>query len=325
MGKDDSLIISVLLNNLGKEKIKSKKQAIRESFNKIDLGVVKVTIEEIIHNTGRAVLVDKEILDSIKRKLGENLDTLIYMLKENPMTLEFASEQFKDNEDVVKLAVYENPEAMQFASKRLKQSKELAIFFAKTYRVEALKYVGPWLKNDGELALKLVKENGFAYQYLSERLKNLRLLVGKALKTSPSLFFDLPWKYRSDLKLANIASERDFHCYKAVTPNIKNNKTLALKVIHYNYRLYPYLSKKMREDKDIINQYKNEVKEFENNEEYREAKIDIDAYLCANLFNTKLLFMKDEEEVKKFIKRYSLDKEQEESLLRLADEYVFSK
>ena len=315
----NSLILSMLLKNLEKEK--NNFQAVDDE--RIDFGVVKVTIAEIINNSGKAHLVARDMLDEIKLRLGARLDTLIYMIKENPMTLQYASEQFKDNEDIVKLAVFGNSEAMQFASKRLKQSKELAIFLAKNYRLDALEYMHPWLKNDGELALKLVSENGFAYNYLSERLKNSKLLVGKALQTSPTLFFDLPEKYRGDLKLADIASERDFHCYKAVAKNIKDNKPLALKMIQHNFRLYPYLSKEMKKDKDIISQYKKEIEEIEKNAEYREMKIDIEAYLCANLFNTKLMFMKDKREVKNFIKEYSLDEDQEKSLLRLADEYIF--
>ena len=90
--------------------------------------------------------------------------------------------------------------------------------------------------------------------------------------------------------------------------------------MHYCYKLYPYLSKTMQEDKDVIQAYKTELFKIENDTEYRELKADVDAYLCANLFNTRLIYMKDKEEIEKFIKLYSIDKQQEQALNQIASE-----
>lgn len=133
-------------------------------------------------------------------------------------------------------------------------------------------------------------------------------------------FFELPTKNKNDLTLAQVACERDYHCYKAVTKKIKEDKPLALKMMHYCYKLYPYLSKTMQEDKDVIQAYKTELFKIENDTEYRELKTDVDAFLCANLFNTRLMYMKDKAEIEKFIKLYSIDKQQEQALNQIAYE-----
>lgn len=321
MSDDSGLILSVLLKQINSYlNHLENRYSSNETNENIEFGMVSVTLDDIINNCGKARLIDANILNSIKCKLGERLDTLVYMIKENPLNLQYASEQLRDNFDVVQLAVYYDPEAMQYASDRLKSDKTMAMFMAKFYRIEGLKYMHPWLKNDGELALKLLKMNGYALNYLSDRIKNSRVYINEALQTSPSLFFELPTKNKNDLTLAQVACERDYHCYKAVTKKIKEDKPLALKMMHYCYKLYPYLSKTMKEDKDVIQAYKTELFKIENDTEYRELKTDVDAFLCANLFNTRLIYMKDKEEIEKFIKLYSIDKQQEQALNQIASE-----
>lgn len=321
MSDDSGLILSVLLKQINSYlNHLENRYSSNETNENIEFGTVRLTLDDIINNRGKARLIDASILNSIKCKLGERLDTLVYMLKENSLNLQYASEQLRDNADVVQLAVFYDPEAMQFASDRLKSDKTMAMFMAKLYRVDGLKYMHPWLKNDEQLALKLLKMNGYALKYLSDRIKDSRSFVNEALQTSPSLFFELPTKNKNDLTLAEIACERDYHCYKAVTKKIKENKPLALKMMHYCYKLYPYLSKTMQEDKDVIKAYKTELLKIENDNEYRELKTDVDAYLCANLFNTRLIYMKDKEEIEKFIKLYSIDKQQEQALNQIASE-----
>ena len=321
MYKDKSLILSVLLKQINSYlNHLENRYSSNETNENIEFGTLSVTLDDILNNCGKARLIDANILNSIKYKLGERLDTLVYMIKENPLNLQYASEQLRDNADVVQLAVYYDPEAMQYASDRLKKDKTMAMFMAKFYRIEGLKYMHPWLKNDGELALKLLKMNGYALNYLSNRIKNSRVYINEALQTSPSLFFELPTKNKNDLTLAQVACERDYHCYKAVTRKIKEDKPLALKMMHYCYKLYPYLSKTMQEDKDVIQAYKTELFKIENDTEYRELKTDVDAFLCANLFNTRLMYMKDKAEIEKFIKLYSVDKQQEQALNQISCE-----
>ena len=321
MYKDKSLILSVLLKQINSYlNHLENRYSSNETNENIEFGTLSVTLDDILNNCGKARLIDANILNSIKYKLGERLDTLVYMIKENPLNLQYASEQLRDNADVVQLAVYYDPEAMQYASDRLKKDKTMAMFMAKFYRIEGLKYMHPWLKNDGELALKLLKMNGYALNYLSNRIKNSRVYINEALQTSPSLFFELPTKNKNDLTLAQVACERDYHCYKAVTKKIKEDKPLALKMMHYCYKLYPYLSKTMQEDKDVIQAYKTELFKIENDTEYRELKTDVDAFLCANLFNTRLMYMKDKAEIEKFIKLYSIDKQQEQALNQISCE-----
>ena len=321
MSDDSGLILSVLLKQINSYlNHLENRYSSNETNENIEFGTVSVSLDDIINNRGKARLIDANILNSIKYKLGERLDTLVYMIKENPLNLQYASEQLRDNADVVQLAVYYDPEAMQYASDRLKKDKTMAMFMAKFYRIEGLKYMHPWLKNDGELALKLLKMNGYALSYLSDRIKNSRVYINEALHTSPSLFFELPTKNKNDLTLARVACERDYHCYKAVTKKIKEDKPLALKMMHYCYKLYPYLSKTMQEDKDVIKAYKTELFKIENDTEYRELKTDVDAFLCANLFNTRLMYMKDKAEIEKFIKLYSIDKQQEQALNQIAYE-----
>ena len=321
MYKDKSLILSVLLKQINSYlNHLENRYSSNETNENIEFGTLSVTLDDILNNCGKARLIDANILNSIKYKLGERLDTLVYMIKENPLNLQYASEQLRDNADVVQLAVYYDPEAMQYASDRLKKDKTMAMFMAKFYRIEGLKYMHPWLKNDGELALKLLKMNGYALNYLSNRIKNSRVYINEALQTSPSLFFELPTKNKNDLTLAQVACERDYHCYKAVTKKIKEDKPLALKMMHYCYKLYPYLSKTMQEDKDVIQAYKTELFKIENDTEYRELKTDVDAFLCANLFNTRLMYMKDKAEIEKFIKLYSVDKQQEQALNQISCE-----
>ena len=184
MYKDKSLILSVLLKQINRYvDYLDNRLSDDESNKNIEFGTLSVTLDDILNNSGKARLIDANILNSIKYKLGERLDTLLYMLKENPLNLQYASEQFRDNADVVQLAVYYDPEAMQYASDRLKKDKTMAMFMAKLYRVEGLKYMHPWLKNDGELAFKLLKMNGYALNYLSDRIKNSRVYINEALQT----------------------------------------------------------------------------------------------------------------------------------------------
>jgi predicted RNA-binding protein (virulence factor B family) len=95
-------------------------------------------------------------------------------------------------------AVKQNGDSLQYASEELKNDKEVVLEAVKQYG-RSLLYASEELKNDKEFVLEVVKQNGDSLEYASEELKNDKEVLWiskgyfkfiKSIKT-----FDLNFKF----------------------------------------------------------------------------------------------------------------------------------
>jgi len=151
--------------------------------------------------------------------------TIVYdALQQNGLSLEFASDKFKDNLESVKTAVRQNSGALKFASDRIKfeavvyknglalesASEEFKrdpeiVQSAVSQNGLALQFASKEMKNNSEIVEAAVKQNGLALQFVSKEMKNYSEIVKAAVKQNGLALQFAPEEFKNNLKIVNIA------------------------------------------------------------------------------------------------------------------------
>jgi len=92
------------------------------------------------------------------------------------MSLEFASDELRNDKRIVLSAIQEYPHALAYASGHLKNDKEIALFVIDKDS-DTFKYLGQTIKNDPEIKSKLqnitaprITDNGHLFELSEDEL-----------------------------------------------------------------------------------------------------------------------------------------------------------
>lgn len=83
------------------------------------------------------------------------------------------------------------------------------------------------LKENKELILRVVEQNGWSIQYISKNLKK-------------------------DIEIANKAIEKDARAFQYLDESLRNNKELAIKTVKKNPHMLSDCSKSLKNDKEVV-------------------------------------------------------------------------
>jgi len=174
----------------------------------------------------------------------------------NPLALQYASDDLKDDRDIVKSAIKDNFLALQYASDDLKNDitfiKEIVgdsglalIYVDKKYIKDReivkiavsnygsiLEYVDDKFKDDNEIVKLAVQNDGLALRYASSNLKNDKEIVKLAVENNI-----LSIQYANEIQIDNILLDDQ---------EIKNNNKIK------NNKIWIYIIKKYNNDKNFI-------------------------------------------------------------------------
>jgi len=173
---------------------------------------------------------DKEIMLAAVKKWGKNFKWASIELKQNkeiiltaishpeePISLLYVDDKFRDNRDVVIVAVKRDGENLKRASNRLKRDREIVLTAMKDSKEPAsLEIVIEEFKDDKEIVIAAVKRNGHDLKWASNRLRLDREVVLSATKYSKSTIMymkRIPEKFKHDKEIilsVLIRSPNDF-------------------------------------------------------------------------------------------------------------------
>ena len=114
-----------------------------------------------------------------------------------------------------------------------------------------LKYVNPELI-EKDIALKAVSENGFAFNYIPEKLKNDRDIVLTTIKNKGSLFDDIDPQYYKDKEIIFEAIKSEPFYFPELSKKIEVDSEIALFAVKQEASNYLFLDKEFKENKEVI-------------------------------------------------------------------------
>ena len=201
---------------------------------------------------------------------GEPID------EKHVIVLNKVSDRLKNDKEVVFSAMKADCGNIEFMSKKLKNDKKFILTLLNSEEVNwheqwlfarfgyngleksPLYYLSENLKNDKEIALKMVKKDMYNLYYVSDTLKNNNDFMLKVLnmnfdpheKGLVEKFFEKNLENNKDKDVLLARSNVSFF---ELTEEQKLDKDLALKVLSTNgYQLKYFTSEKIKSDKDIV-------------------------------------------------------------------------
>ena len=114
-----------------------------------------------------------------------------------------------------------------------------------------IKYMNPELI-EKDIALKAVSENGFAFNYIPEKLKNDRDIVLTTIKNKGSLFDDINPQYYKDKEIIFEAIKSEPFYFPELSKKIEVDSEIALFAVKQEASNYLFLDKEFKENKEVI-------------------------------------------------------------------------
>ena len=214
------------------------------AFLNLDLKISK-KFYEILRNNGH------KYNKKIPIQVYNNKNIVLNIVKNNGLSLEFASDELKNDRDIVYEAVANNGISLEFASEELKQDY-LVVEYAIMQNGLALQYVSEELKNDPEIILTAIEQNGLALQYVSEELKNDPEILLTAIKQNENAFHYVPDTLKNDKDFILDAVENNGHVLKCLSKEFRDDKDIVYTAFSEKSSSLQYASTKLRKDKQFI-------------------------------------------------------------------------
>ena len=204
---------------------------------------------------------------------------VILAVQQNGLALKYVAKELRSVKEVVLAAVTQNGLALKYVAKELRSDKEV-VLAAITQNGLALKYVPKELRSDKEVALAAIQEDGSALEFASKELKEDSDIVLAAVKndnlalnfaSKECILYIIQNKY-NDLSncqegciLENLSPK--LKKYRDITlaailnfdielghalPKFRNDKKFILTIAKKNKLNLEYVSKKLRDDEEIV-------------------------------------------------------------------------
>jgi hypothetical protein len=165
------------------------------------------------------------------QKVLSNLESASKIIKIKPLSLQYFSDNVKDNKDIVMKAIKTNNRVFEFASDRLKNDREVVdAALSRSYGL-ALQYASEELRNDKKLVTwSLRLSNGETFQYVGDTLKRDTEFIEK-LACKYSKVLQVRDDCRSNRNVIRKAALRDLNNLKYASDDIKTDEVFLLEVI----------------------------------------------------------------------------------------------
>lgn len=235
--------------------------------------IVKVALE----STGLALEFCSErlksnrefVLKAIEKKgqalrfASEELQADINMVKiaisNDPKFLKYSL--FNDREEIVEMALKQDFKYLEFASERLKQDKK----FILKNKIDDIVHVGQNIKMDKKIILHILSHNQVSsefFNYLPPFLQDNRDVALKLVKSNARSFKKMNLDLRSDIEVAKKAILSSPFNLEYVAPKLKNNKEIVFLAIKQSTYVLKYASGEIRKaigDDEPVSKLKNMI------------------------------------------------------------------
>ena len=216
---------------------------------------------------------------SLPDNMKDDHEIVLFVVSLSGFYLQFASKNMRNNREIVLAAINSDAQSLEFASNELRKDREIVIAAALSrattqpgialqytplnddheivltiVRIEgyALKYASDRLKDDNNIVLAAVNSDGESIKYASDRLKDNNNIVlaavnnnGKSIKYASDRLYD-----DHDIVLAVVKNNGDLINF--VSDRLKDNYDIVLEAVKNNGESIKYASDRLKDNYDIV-------------------------------------------------------------------------
>lgn len=176
-------------------------------------------VEKIVR---AAIDVNPDLMECASDRLKSCKRFAHIVLSRCGKALRFLSNEIRDDDELVWVALKNNPWSILFASNRLKNQSEFVHYaIAQDYRILSVIKNSNYL-SDEQLALKTVKQNGYALMYFSKEIRANKVIVEAAVENEGGALQYASSELRNDLGLAKSAITTRSWAYKFFGKELKS-------------------------------------------------------------------------------------------------------
>lgn len=262
----DFLIDTVMMNPNILYKPFSMLQKIKFTNDLLDFtnGIKKYNLENNKQIILNSVKRNGNNLNLASTKLKNDFDVVLEAVKNNGLSIKYASKKLKSNNELAVVAINNNPDSYYLLSEKLKNDENIIKEFLIKNPVNILDF--NYLPYFNKLVKKVIKENGLALKYLSEKYKDNEKLVLLACKNNiNSLEYASDRIKNNDEFIINTAIKlkTDKIIYFA-SPILMHSKQFNIEIIkRVGFNLY-FVFDEFKDDIDVVETaVKNDIRNFE--------------------------------------------------------------
>ena len=159
-----------------------------------------------------------------------------------PNTLSFFSTRLRDDEEVVNAAIAQREYSAKWASLRLRSDIRI---------ISLGENLIPY-KNDKEIVMAAVKENGEALQYASEELQADKKIIMYALKKDGRALLFASKLLKADKEVVMEAVKQDGRSLDYASKKLRSDKEVVMEAVKQQGSSFEYASKELQADKDVV-------------------------------------------------------------------------
>lgn len=190
-------------------------------------------------------------LKEISERLKDDREVAIAAINYQPDCYKFISARLQNDSQIVFLAL-QNEDLMKFVPEIYRDNKEVMLDFFNTnhlnpQHLQNLQYVSKRLKNDQEIVMCAIKQDGFNLQFAGKKFKNNKNLAMLALQNNGSLEFLSP-ELRNDQEVVLVALKNNGAQLQFASDKLKNSKDIVAIACESNTQNIQYASLEIKEE-----------------------------------------------------------------------------
>ena len=201
---------------------------------------------------------DKEIAMAAMTQLGKAYEAYdgnpnFYEGYDGHCLLKSVSKELQNDLDLVQHAIKMNGcLELEFASEAIRNNRTFMLQLIQNNIFVAFYHAGDALKNDKELVLLVLKQDGRMLGNVSQELQRDVDIIHACV-----LGGNLEWATREqrkneELVLLSVGLERNGKMFKYASKEIKNNKEVVLKAVSLSFTAYRYINDRLQKDPDVL-------------------------------------------------------------------------
>lgn len=216
------------------------------------------SFEETKEKILQVVKEDGISLQSVSDQWKDDLDVVIQAVKQDGNALYYASEKMKKNREVVIEAIKQNGSSLQFAPEEFRNDKEIVSLAVKNDGL-SLKYSSLDFRSDKELVKDAVMKNGQALGYASTELKSDKEIVKEAVKNDGMSLYFADETLKADRDIVKNAVKQSGDSIQYASKELKEDRGIVMEVMKQNLTALKFIPEKVQNHYEI-RQLKQELK-----------------------------------------------------------------
>ena len=231
--------------------------------------------EEIIKTAALSKYYRYKSLQYIQEEYKKNKNLFVYLCNIEGLNIQYASDELKNDNELVDIALNNNINSFPYISDNFRNNEiiiekciQIAQFTnnrSSINRPSILDYVtSDIIKDNKNIMMKLMEQNGSQIRYVSDRLRNDYDVVSTAIKQDPYcayLYGNINESLYYDKKIilftlnqpdSDIDNYSDFMNNFSEFPDILDDKEIVSAAINKSGKNFKFISERLQNDKEIV-------------------------------------------------------------------------